>query len=183
MANSNLAIDRVKRFNGLTTINKGQRKNLGVRFSVEELLQLVTKLTGKRALLVDEPGPVGQMPSLENAELALVPAGQTECGPYRFHVTRASMHELGIDNNDHSPRGPFSSETYPKATGVVIMMGRGKAATSIGLEIFPVVGADVRLAPGSLSRRWSFMKHTDGRVIAFTDGGGGTGSKTPPPGA
>lgn len=183
MANNEIAIDRVKRFNDLTIIEKGSKKNLGVRFSVEELLQLLTKLTGKRALLVDEPGPIGQMPSLDNAELALVPAGQTECGPYRVGVAKASAPELGIDNNDHNPRSQFNSTKYPKATGVVMMIGRGNSPTSIGLDVFPIVGADIRLGPGSLSRKWSFMKGTDGRVLALTDGGGGTGSKTPPPGA
>jgi hypothetical protein len=182
MANSEIAIDRVKRFNDLTTIEKGRKKNVGVRFSVEELLQLLTKLTGKRALLVDEPGPVGQMPSLDNAELALVPAGQTECGPYRIQIAKASAPEPGIDNNDHNPRSQFNSTKYPKATGAVIMIGRGKSATSIGLEIFPVVGEDIRRG-GQQLPKWNFIKSADGRVFAFTDGGGGTGSKTPPPGA
>ncbi|MCF0069596.1 hypothetical protein LZD49_03880 [Dyadobacter sp. CY261] len=180
MARPDNAIDRLKRFNSMKSVRNARRVNLGLRFSVDQLLQLATALTGKRALLVDEPP--GARPSLKDAELVLATRGKPPGNEYRMSVSKVSVQQAGVTNENTDPNSRFNATRFPKATGVVFMVGKEPGTMALTVDDFPVVGDDVR-GPSGVLPDWDFIIHLGRRAWSFSDGGGGPGSKTPPPGS
>ncbi|OJV12645.1 MAG: hypothetical protein BGO21_02555 [Dyadobacter sp. 50-39] len=174
------AIERVKRFANMKGVQKADRVSLGLRYSIDELLQLVAGLTGKRVLLVDEADSTSILP--QGAELALAEAGKP-CGDYRFTVVKSCIGSDGITNENDDQSSEFNNTIYPKATGVVFMVGKEKPAMALTVETFPIVGEDLVNDEGDMLPLWDFIKYNGRYAYSPEDGGGGTGSKTPPPGA
>jgi hypothetical protein len=181
MEQEEFAIDRVRRLAGMKSVQNADREYIGIRFSIDELMQLVTRLTGKRVLLVDEPD--GTKPALEDAELILASSGQPTGEPYRLEVRKVSAEEPGLTNENNDPGSEYNATHFPKATGIVFMVGKERPSMSLTIEDFPVVGRDLRNAEDDILPRWEFITHAGRFAFSPSDGGGGTGSKTPPPGS
>ncbi|GGM96454.1 hypothetical protein GCM10010967_32650 [Dyadobacter beijingensis] len=178
------AIDRVARFNRLRSVQNAERQYLGFRFSIDELLQLVNQLTGKRALLVDEDDLPGARRSLEGAELRVVTGGKSVGNPYALSVLKDYRNEPGTVNTNEDEDSEFNNTHYPMATGIAFIVGKERPAMALTVDDFPLVGRNI---PGGNPHEffpvWDFMTVQGQYGYSFSDGGGGTGSKTPPPGS